>query len=339
MRVTDRDARAGGTPPHDAPGAEGPGAEGEGAEGPPSRASRGAPGPGSARPLDELDALLLVSRGRERARSGDPGGALELLRDHENLGGHPDVLDLRARLHAQRGETAEAAECWRRVLALRPEDPEAGAGLARLGRTGPAAALGRHRTRTALAALCVVTTAVIGVATTLDGPRPARTDTDRAAGRETPGTSATPAPGRHQDPAQARRSTALATLARDLRAPGLRVTTRADSVEVAFTEGLFSEGTRLTPAGAQRLAVLGERLTGRHAAITVHGHAAVVPGAPRSGGSVVALWRALVAARELSAAAGEPLTAFTTDSADQRDAPYPDDPARNRTVTVVLTPR
>jgi hypothetical protein len=32
-----------------------------------------------------------------------------------------------------------------------------------------------------------------------------------------------------------------------------------------------------------------------------------------------------------------PLTAFTTVSADQRDAPYAE-PARNRTVTVVITP-
>ncbi|GGX07003.1 tetratricopeptide repeat protein [Streptomyces lomondensis] len=338
MRVTDRDEPAGGTPSREGPGAEGPPARaGLGADASPDPAP---PDPGTARPLDELDVVLLVSRARELARSGDLSGALELLRNAERLGGHRDVLDLRARVHAQRGETAEAAECWRQVLARQPEDPEARAGLARLGRTGPAAALGRHRTRTALvAAVCVVTAVVAGVVGTLDEPRPARADTDRAAGPETPGPSGTPAPGQQQDPDEARRATALAALARDLRAPGLRVTPHGDSVEVAFTEGLFSEGTRLTPAGAERLAVLGERLAGRPAAVTVHGHAAVVPGAPRSGGSVVALWRALVAARELSAASGKPLTAFTTDSADQRDAPYPGDPARNRTATVVITPR
>ncbi|GAB2954239.1 hypothetical protein GCM10023080_011300 [Streptomyces pseudoechinosporeus] len=49
------------------------------------------------------------------------------------------------------------------------------------------------------------------------------------------------------------------------------------------------------------------------------------------------LWRALVAARELSIASGKSLTAFTTTSADQQDAPY-DSAARNRTVTVVITP-
>jgi tetratricopeptide (TPR) repeat protein len=285
-----------------------------------------------------LDVVLLVSRARGLARAGELDGALRLLREAEatELGSHREVLDLRARVHAQRGETAEAAECWRRVLARHPEDPAAGAGLARLGRTGPVAALGRHRARTALAAAACLTAVAAGVLTTLDGPRPARADTDRAAGGpRSPRASATAEGGPEKDAAaEARRAAALAD---DLRAPGLRVTVHGDSVEVAFTRGLFTEGAQLTPAGARQLALLGERLAGRHLPVTVHGHAATVPGAPRSGGSVVALWRALVAARELSTASGEPLTAFTTDSADQRDAPYPD-PARNRTVTLLISP-
>lgn len=299
-----------------------------------------------------LDVVLLVSRARGLARAGQLADALRLLGEAESTGpgGHRDVLDLRARVHAQRGETAEAAECWQRVLALHPDDPAARAGLARLGRTGPVAALGRHRARTALvAAACVVTAVVVGVVTTLDGPPAARagTDragTDRAAGAQSPGASATagggqenPGAGGEKDPAaDAAAARRVAALAHDLRAPGLRSTVHGDSVEVAFTQGLFSEGAQLTPEGARQLARLGERLGGRQLAVTVHGHAATVPGAPRSGGSVVALWRALVAARELSAASGEPLTAFTTDSADQRDAPYPD-PARNRTVTLVVS--
>ncbi|WP_307180016.1 tetratricopeptide repeat protein [Streptomyces africanus] len=288
---------------------------------------------GSAAP----DVVLLVSRARGLARAGELEGALRLLREAEatELGGHRDVLDLRARVHAQRGETAEAAECWRRVLARHPDDPAAGAGLTRLGRTGPVAALGRHRARTALVAAACVTAVVAGVLTALDGPRPARAGTDRAAGgRQSPGASARAGGGQDEDQADARRAAALAD---DLRAPGLRVTAHGESVEVVFTQGLFSEGAQLTPAGARHLALLGERLAGRHLSVTVHGHAATVPGAPRSGGSVVALWRALVAARELGAASGQPLTAFTTDSADQRDAPYPD-PARNRTVTLVIAP-
>ncbi|MFJ4978529.1 tetratricopeptide repeat protein [Streptomyces coeruleorubidus] len=285
-----------------------------------------------------LDVVLLVSRARVLARAGELEGALRLLREAEatETGGHRDVLDLRARVHAQRGETAEAAECWQRILTRHPQDPSAKAGLARLGRTGPVAALGRHRARTALvAAACAVTAVVAGVVTTLDGPGTARADTDRAAGgHRSPRVSATAEGGQEEDQAEARRAAALAD---DLRAPGRRVTVHGGNVEVDFTQGLFSEGARLTPAGARQLALLGDRLGGRHLSVTVHGHAATVPGAPRSGGSVVALWRALVAARELSAASGEPLTAFTMDSADQRDAPYPD-PARNRTVTLVISP-
>jgi hypothetical protein len=142
---------------------------------------------------------------------------------------------------------------------------------------------------------------------------------------------------RQRERENARKAEAADALARALRAPGLRPVAHGDSVEVAFTEGLFAEGDRLTPTGAGQLAVLGDRMAGREARIEIHGHAAIVPGAPRSGGSVLALWRALVAARELSAASGKPLTAFTTTSADQQDAPY-DSAARNRTVTVVITP-
>ncbi|MGW0374538.1 hypothetical protein ACWDZW_37810, partial [Streptomyces coeruleorubidus] len=66
-----------------------------------------------------LDVVLLVSRARGLARAGEPDGALRLLREAESTetGEHRDVLDLLARLHAQRGERAEAAECWQRVLA------------------------------------------------------------------------------------------------------------------------------------------------------------------------------------------------------------------------------
>ncbi|MDF3150169.1 hypothetical protein PBV88_55785, partial [Streptomyces sp. T21Q-yed] len=122
-----------------------------------------------------------------------------------------------------------------------------------------------------------------------------------------------------------------------LRAPGIHPAVQGASVEVVFADGLFSEGAELTPLGADRLAVLGGRLAGRKVSVEIYGQAATVPGAPRSGGSVLSLWRALIAARELSAAGGKPLTAFTTASADQRDAPYAS-AAKNRTVTVVVTP-
>ncbi|WP_369174138.1 hypothetical protein AB5J49_42065 [Streptomyces sp. R28] len=79
------------------------------------------------------------------------------------------------------------------------------------------------------------------------------------------------------------------------------------------------------------------RCAGYAARSSAGGQTAIVPGAPRSGGSVLSPWRALIAARELSAAGGMPLTAFTTASVDQRDAPYAS-AAKDRTVTGVITP-
>lgn len=309
--------------------------------------------------MSPLRVGLLVSRARAAARSGELGEALRLLRsaDDPAVGGHRDVLDLLARVHAQRGELPEAAAHWRRVQERHPGDPAAATGLARiarLGRGGPRAALARHRTRTALAAAVCVVAAVTAGTFAL---------TDATADRQPAGHSAAPAQqaeqaeqleqaeriaqriaadheadlARQRARESARKAEAADALARELRAPGLRPVVRGNSVEVAFTEGLFAEGDRLTPTGTDQLTALGDRLAGRQARIEIHGHAATVPGAPRSGGSVLALWRALVAARELSAASGKPLTAFTTTSADQQDAPY-DTAARNRTVTVVITP-
>lgn len=296
-----------------------------------------------------LRVVLLVSRARAAARSGDLDGALQLLNgvDDPEADAGRDVLDLLARVHAQRGELAEAAGYWRRVQERDARDPAAAAGLARierLGRPGLRAALTRHRARTALvAAVCAVAAVTAGTAVLVDrvGGQPERPGTSQADRVEQLARDLDA--GRRAELARAkaretaRRAEAADALARALRAPGLSPVVHGDSVEVAFTEGLFSEGARLAPAGAERLAVLGRRLAGREARVEIYGQTATVPGAPRGGGSVLSFWRALIAARELSAASGKPLTAFTTASADQHDAPYTS-AAKNRTVTVVITP-
>ncbi|MFE0805884.1 tetratricopeptide repeat protein [Streptomyces sp. NPDC058848] len=332
------------------------------------------PGPGPAgtpSPAHTLKVALLVSRARTAARSGDLDGALRLLRDADTAGagartgagdrpgqratdpgdpvvaGHRDVLDLLARVHAQLGEPEQAAAHWRRVLELDPGDAAATAGLTRidrLGRRGPRAALARHRAGTALAAaVCAVAAVTAGTVVLADGtgaplerPGPSRADLLEQRARQLAAEHRA-RQARDRDRAAARRAQAAEELARTLRAPGILPRVHGDAVEVVFTEGLFSRGAELTPAGAGRLTALGERLGGRRLHVEIHGHAAAVPGAPTRGGSVVSLWRALVAARELSAATGRPLTDFTTISADQREAPY-SDPAKNRTVTVAVTP-
>ncbi|KUO06195.1 tetratricopeptide repeat protein [Streptomyces caeruleatus] len=305
--------------------------------------------PTPVRPADALRVVLLVSRARAAARSGDLDGALRLLHEADDpaLAGHHDVLDLLARVHAQRGEPARAVEYWRRVQEQQPQDAAASAGLARidrLGRRGPRAAFARHRAGTALAAAVCAVAAIAACTVVLtdeaDGrpERPARTLADRAE-QLARRLDAEHRARQEQERARASagRAEVVAALARAVRAPGIDAAVHGDAVEVTFTDGLFAEADRLTPAGADRLAVLGGRLAGRQADVEVLGHTATVPGAPDRGGSVLALWRALVAARELSAASGRPLTAFTTASADQRDAPYPG-VVRNRTVTVLITP-
>ncbi|MEO3846169.1 hypothetical protein ABGB09_00740 [Streptomyces sp. B8F3] len=296
-----------------------------------------------------LRAALLVARVRTTARAGDLDEALRLLRaaeagDAHAVGDRPEVLDLFARVHAQRGELDAAATYWRRLQARHPADPAARAGLTRLTADGPRAALARHRTRTAVvAAVCAAAVLATGAVALTGDEEPVRSGTERAAATEQQIEERVRkelATAREADRTrqETRHEEAAEALAATLRSPGLRPRVTGGSVEVAFAEGLFSEGAELTPKGATRLAVLGEHLTRTDARITIHGHAATVPDAPRSGGSVLALWRALIAARELSTASGRPLTAFTTSSADQRNAPYTED-AKNRTVTVVITPK
>ncbi|PZS29312.1 MAG: hypothetical protein DLM59_13075 [Pseudonocardiales bacterium] len=119
--------------------------------------------------------------------------------------------------------------------------------------------------------------------------------------------------------------------------PGLVVTPRAGGVRGVFDQGLFAGSDHLTPTGAALLARLGRRMAGRGLSVTVTGHVVAVPGGRTSGGSVVALARALVAAQVLARSSAMPLTPFTLLSADQTQGPFPD-PARNRTVTLLVVP-
>ncbi|MGI5379679.1 tetratricopeptide repeat protein [Streptomyces sp. CA-251387] len=327
-------------------GSSGPGSSGAGSG---RTASGGTDSGGTGSAAGSLRVALLVSPARAAARSGDLDGALRLLQDAGDPVGadHPDVLDLLARVHAQRGDLTQAAAYWRRVQEQCPQDPAASAGLARIdllrGR-GPRAALARHRAGTALAAaVCAMAAITAGTVALTDGtggrperPGPSQADLAEQRARQLDAERRAEQ-ARERDRAAARRAEAAAALARALRAPGIHPVVHGASVEVAFADGLFSEGAELTQAGADWLAVLGGRLAGRQVRVEIRGHAATVPGAPTSGGSVLSLWRALIAARELSTAGGKPLTAFTTSSADQRDAPYADAP-KNRTVTVTITP-
>jgi tetratricopeptide (TPR) repeat protein len=304
---------------------------------------------------------LTVSRAASAARAGNLESALSILNEFEGSEAAvlPDILDLRARVHAQLGQWDEAAEAWRAVNAARPGDPAALAGLNRIRHvqgSGTATKLKRagYRMRPALAA--VVCTGVLTTSGALIGfsvsgePEPEPPSASAAASRK-PDTAKIGAAAvqrfrreaaarqqRETSKAEAGRKAALKALADGLRGPGIDVVQHPNSVEVLFEQGLFLRAAGLTGPGAAQLDRLGRRLPDRaDLRIDVIGHSARVPGAPEHGGTATSLWRALVAARVLASASGRPLTDFSTASADRGQLPHRS-AAANRTVTVVLTP-
>ncbi|WUH99940.1 hypothetical protein OHR68_41740 [Spirillospora sp. NBC_00431] len=302
----------------------------------------------AADPGTALRVELLLARAATAARSGDLGPALEILTgtDAGELTDHPDVFDLRARIHSQRGEWDAAERCWDGVLRVRPGDESAMAGKTRIRRLrgGGAAWRGWYPARpflaAAVAAAAVVTAAALLI--TAGGGEPDGADGPAAALAEAEAAQKARQEvqvQQHRDARDgaARRAARLKALAEDLRGSGVTVTRHQDSVEVIFNEGLFLRAAELTGAGARQLDRLGKRLPDREDVhIKVLGHIAKVPGAPTHGGAYTSMQRAVTAAGRLSSASGRPMTDFDTASAEQRDAPHKDD-ARNRTVTLLLT--
>ncbi len=296
-----------------------------------------------------LTAQLTVRRAQSAARSGDLDRAAKLLDGLAAESVTPATLDLRARVHAQQGELTEADQCWAKVQALAPDDPDAAAGRRVIeeivaGRRRAKPLVQARRVAVGLAALGVL--AAGGLAWTTMSDRPLETvdtahaDTrradvleDRIAAME----SQRAADEAERAAAQARLADTLATIAGGLRLPGVRVEVRAEDVQVVFERGVFSRSTEITQEGTALLTEVGRRLSAMDVRTTVVGHVVAVPGGRTTGGSVVALARAQVAAGHLAAGGGLPLTAFTLASADQTEGPFPD-AARNRTVSLVITP-
>jgi hypothetical protein len=290
-----------------------------------------------------VTARLTVLRALAAARAGDLDEAARLLDGVAPGADAPTVLDLRARVHAQRGELAEADACWARVQELRPDDTGAAAGRrtiaeVRSGRRRPRPVL--HPARTALAA-AVAAVVLAGGAVVLVPPGEG-SGTTTATGRTRQEAGRAESPERRlaslhaaREAAAAREDAALDEAARRLAMPGVRVERRAHDVRLLFEEGLFPEGTVLGPGAARLLGEVGRALRGLGVHTTVVGHSVLVPGGRPGGGSPMALARAQAAVDHLAAGARQPLTAFRLASGDQRSGPYRD-AARNRTVSLVL---
>ncbi|GGK22597.1 hypothetical protein GCM10011583_63180 [Streptomyces camponoticapitis] len=362
----------------------------------------GVPGAGSAH-ARALSLQLTVNRAHSAARAGDLDQAARLL-DELDTGGHLDAsrvsfaktgsgsggdsraeratvvaaLNLRAKVHAQRGELTEADACWTRVEALAPGDPDAAAGRRTLAKiaTGrrharPVVNTGRVAVVAAALAATVAGVALVGGAVRLisdgedDGGRASGSVTEADTGSERLRAESQRADELKErlaalesdNKADAdRRDSTLDEAAERLAMPGVEIRRHADDIQLVFSTGVFPYDSVISREGATALTEIGRRLAdlgsgpgseseaGPAAGVetTVVGHSVAVPGGAPSGGSVVALERARVAAQYLAQDSDLRLTDFRLVSADQRRGPFPATEAnapRNRTVTLLITPK
>ncbi|MEU0524662.1 hypothetical protein [Streptomyces niveus] len=333
-----------------------------------------------------LSLQLALSRAHSAARAGDLDLAARLLDGLDGLDGPdgPDAfsdratvlaaLNLRAKVHAQRGELTEADACWSRVEAIAPGDPDAAAGRRTLAKIAAGRRHARpvvHTGRVAVVAAALAGAVLIGgggwlLANGDDGDAD-RQSSDSVAEADT-GSERLREESRRADAlrerlealeagdtaAAARRDSTLDAVEKRLAMPGVEIRRHADDVQLVFSTGVFPYDSVIGPQGASALTEIGRRLAGLESGpgagagggtgvqTTVVGHSVAVPGGAPSGGSVVALNRARVAAQYLAQDSDLRLTDFRLVSADQRRGPFPATEAnapRNRTVTLLITPQ
>ncbi|MFE3119676.1 coiled-coil domain-containing protein [Streptomyces niveus] len=328
-----------------------------------------------------LHLQLAVSRAHSAARAGDLDLAARLLDELGELDGPGEpgepggagratvvaALNLRAKVHAQRGELPEADACWSRVEALAPDDQDAAAGRRTLAKIAagrrharPVVHTGRVAVIAGALAATVVGVALIGGAVKLiDGGEGGGSGSVAEAEADN-GSERLSEESRRADELKARlaaieedraadaeqRDSALDEVAKRLAMPGVEIRRHAGDVQLVFRTGVFPYDSVIGPEGAEALTEIGRRLAdlsaGTPVETTVVGHSVAVPGGAPSGGSVVALNRARVAAQYLAQDSDLRLTDFRLVSADQRRGPFPATAAnapRNRTVTLLITPK
>ncbi|MFF5086764.1 coiled-coil domain-containing protein [Streptomyces niveus] len=325
-----------------------------------------------------LHLQLAVNRAHSAARAGDLDLAARLLDELGELDGPGEsgeagratvvaALNLRAKVHAQRGELPEADACWSRVEALAPDDPDAAAGRRTLAKIAagrrharPVVHTGRVAVIAGALAATVVGVALIGGAVKLiDGGEGGGSGSVAEAEADN-GSERLSEESRRADELKARlaaiegdrtadaeqRDSALDEVAKRLAMPGVEIRRHAGDVQLVFRTGVFPYDSVIGPEGAEALTEIGRRLADLSAGTTVEttvvGHSVAVPGGAPSGGSVVALNRARVAAQYLAQDSDLRLTDFRLVSADQRRGPFPATAAnapRNRTVTLLITPK
>ncbi|GAA2438276.1 hypothetical protein GCM10010191_61770 [Actinomadura vinacea] len=281
---------------------------------------------------------VALAQARELARAGRLDEAAEL------LDGLPDedardaaVLDLKARVHAQRGRLDEADRCWAEAAALSPGHRAAAEGRRRIAAVRERAASGgiagraltaRFALRAAAALVTLLAFVMLADLWLDDGER---TDPAAAPAATAPAPSATPS------------ADVLAGLRLD--GPGVRVQRRPGEIAVTFDRGLFRDGATLSTQGRAVLNTLGTRLRphGDRLTVAVIGHtdrSAVRPGGEYASNVELGTVRATVVREVLRTSARIPTSRFSVSTLAGMLPPYPDDgsgAARNRTVTLRIS--
>ncbi|GAA4703016.1 type VI secretion system protein ImpK [Promicromonospora umidemergens] len=300
-----------------------------------------------------------VAEAALHARAGRYDTARRLLdtldgRDSDTV----EVLDLLARVHAQRGDLAEADACWARVEHLDPEHAGARDGRRRIRETWAGKRSGGGLVVGAAAA-CLLLVGGGAVAGWAWAPGPTADErADPAVAQELTrlrhemGELRVLAPSDEapsDQPAANGATSGDRAALRDVRDalgdPRWTTTLDPRSVVVTFRDPVFlAGGAQTSGSGADLLGGLGDRLGGlADVEVTVVGHTsdtAPVPGSRYAGNAEVSLARALAAAQVISSGSGIPLSAVDVASAGDVDPPYPNtnatNRARNQTVTVAV---
>jgi len=254
--------------------------------------------------------------------------------------GSPEVLDLRAKMLAQRKHFPEAEALWKQALRLAPEREDFGEALALCGklRKRPRwVAFPRERAAwvgVAVVAAVALTGGVLGML---------RPSVDSGVGAQRAAVRATtlPAAGRSAEPARI-------PILKNVSLPGVRQEAGPTAATLTFEVPLFNGGKRLLPDARKVLAALAEVLAaeGETLSVEVVGHtdsAGVPPGKGFIDNPALALARAAIIAEALRCEAGLSEESFLIRAGAAKERPWRDSARepdrRNRSVTLIVSRR
>lgn len=254
--------------------------------------------------------------------------------------GSPEVLDLRARMLAQRKHFAEAEALWKQALRLAPDREDFREALALCGKLRKRPRwMAFPRERTAWLGVGVV--AALALAGGMLGMRSRSVDSGGGVLRPAELEETLPTAGPKAAPV-------LAPILKNVSLPGVRQEAGPTTTAVTFEMPLFDGGKKLLPEAREVLAALSEGLAAEGEALIVEvvGHtdsAAVPPGRAFVDNPALALARAMIIAEALRRNTGLSEEIFLIRAGAAKERPWKDSDRepdrRNRSVTVKVSRR